>query len=217
MVERFNTASIPVVLIDSDIVRHPAHSRFDVVGIDNISAGFKLAEHFIQLGCRRIEFFADSTRHPTQEARIAGYIQALQTHGIVMDQGAVHHGDPFDRDYVVKVLRQRKAEAVLVVSDSRAVAVIKYALEAGIKIPQQLRIGGFDDLPMSSHLAVPLTTIRQPAASLGLVAFRTMMQRIAEPELPPVQCQVGTELIIRQSSGVPRPAVAKVTGRIVKT
>lgn len=207
--ENLSAAGIPVVLIDSDVVRYPAHSRFDVVGIDNFSAGYKLAEHFIQFGCRRIDFLADNTRHPTQDARIAGYLRALQNYGIHSEGATVHHGDLFDPGFVLGILRRRSPEAVLVVSDSRAAEVMRIVLEGGIKVPHQLRIGGFDDLPMARHLAVPLTTIRQPAAALGLVAFRVMQQRIEEPDLPPVQSQVSTELLVRASSGIRKTSTAK--------
>ena len=89
------------------------------------------------------------------------------------------------------------------VSDSRAACVMQFALESGIKIPQHLRIGSFDDLPSAARLPVPLTTIRQPAAGLGYLAFRSMIQRIEEPTLPPVHSELTGELVIRASSGTP--------------
>ena len=203
IVDDFNSAGIPVVLIDRDIVRYPARSRVDLVGLDNFGAGFTLAEHFIKLGCRKIDFFAYSTCVPTQESRIAGYLKALEYHGIRANAGGVHHGNLFDRAYVTETLMRRRPEAILVVSDSRAACVMQFALESGIKIPQHLRIGSFDDLPSAARLPVPLTTIRQPAPGLGYLAFRTMMQRIEEPTLPPVHSELTGELVIRASSGTP--------------
>lgn len=201
IVDDFNAAGIPVVLIDRDIVRYPARSRVDLVGLDNFGAGFTLAEHFIKLGCRKIDFFAYSTRVPTQESRIAGYLKALEVHGIRADAGGVHHGNLFDRAFVTETLIRRRPEAIIVVSDSRAACVMRFAQDAGIKIPQELRVGSFDDLPSAAHLPVPLTTIRQPGSELGYLAFRTMMQRIEEPALPPVHSELSGELIIRVSSG----------------
>lgn len=203
IVDDFSSAGIPVVLIDRDIVRYPARSRVDLVGIDNFGAGFTLTEHFIKLGCRRIDFFAYSTRVPTQESRIAGYIRALGFHGIRVDPAGVYYGDLFDRNSVVDALKRRRPEAVLVVSDSRAACVMRFALEAGITIPRELRIGSFDDLPSSAHLPVPLTTIRQPGSELGYLAFRTMVQRIEEPALHAVHSEISGELIARASSGTP--------------
>ncbi len=203
IVDDFNSAGIPVVLIDRDIVRYPARSRVDLVGLDNFGAGFTLAEHFIKLGCRKIDFFAYYTRVPTQESRIAGYLKALEFHGIRTDAGGVHHGNLFDRAFVTETLIRRRPEAILVVSDSRAACVMQFALESGIKIPQHLRIGSFDDLPSAARLPVPLTTIRQPAAGLGYLAFRSMIQRIEEPTLPPVHSELTGELVIRASSGTP--------------
>lgn len=203
IVDDFRKAGIPVILIDRDIVRYPARSQVDLVGIDNFNAGFTLAEHFIGLGCRKIDFFAYHTRVPTQETRIAGFLEALEFHGIRADPASVHHGNLFDRNYVISTLRRRRPDAALVVSDSRAAVVMRFAIEAGIKIPGELRVGSFDDLPSSAHLSVPLTTIRQPASDLGCLAYRTMRQRIEEPGLQPIHAELTGQLIVRASSGHP--------------
>ncbi len=210
MAERFDKASIPVVLIDGDITRYPARSHYDLVGIDNFGSGYVLAQHFLDLGCRKIDFFAAAMRHPTQEARIAGYLKALESRGILVDPSGIHYGD-LNSDFVVQILRLRRPEAVLVVNDQMAASVMSLAIGAGIKVPEELRIGGFDDLPMSSRLAVPLTTIRQPAAGIGAVAFQIMLQRITAADLPPMHTELNGELIIRASSGF-RPA-GKMTAR----
>ena len=210
VVEKLEEASIPVVLIDGDIVRYPARSRFDLVGIDNFHSGYILTEHFLKLGCRKIDFFAMAMRHPTQEARIAGYLKAMEAHGLHSDPAGIHYGDLLGGDFVVETLRRRHPEAVLVVNDFRAASVMRMALAAGIKVPQEVRIGGFDDLPMASHLSVPLTTIRQPAAGIGAIAFHLMLQRINEPQLPPMHIELSSELIVRASSSSP-VAAARLT------
>jgi GntR family transcriptional regulator of arabinose operon len=203
VVDDFREAGIPVILIDRDLVRYPARSRLDLVGIDNFGAGFTLTEHFIKLGCRRIDFMAYVTRVPTQESRIAGYQRALEFHGIKSDPAGICHGNLFDREFVVSTLRRRRPDAVLVVSDSRAAHVMHFAIDAGIKVPGELRIGSFDDLASAALLPVPLTTMRQPAAGLGYLAYRTMLQRIEEPDLPPIRVELTCDLITRASSGSP--------------
>ncbi len=203
VVQDFQAAGIPVVLIDRDIVRYPELSRVDLVGIDNFEAGFALTRHFVDMGCRRIDFLAHTTRVPTQESRIDGFLRALQANGLRADAGAVRRGNLFDRDFVVNTLQQRHPDAALVVSDSRAASVMRFALDAGIKIPEQLRLGSFDDLPMSAHLPVPLTTIRQPAVGVAAVALRTMLQRMDDPLLPPVHSELHGELMVRRSSLAP--------------
>ncbi len=201
IVEDFREAGIPVILIDRDIVRFPARSKLDLVGVDNFGAGFTLTEHFIKLGCRKIDFLAFTTRVPTQESRIAGYQRALEFYGLKADAAGIHHGNLFDSDFVVPILKRRRPDAVLVVSDSRAAYVVRFALEAGIKIPSDIRVGSFDNLASAASLPVPLTTMRQPAAGLGYLAFRAMVQRLEEPELPPIRAELTCDLIIRASSG----------------
>lgn len=199
--EEMERASIPVVLIDGDVVRYPERSHFDWVGIDNFHSGFAVANHFIKLGCRKIDFFAISTRHSTQEARIAGYLKALEDHGIRPDAEGVHHGDLINGDFAIRTLRRRRPEAVIVVNDFQAASVMRQAMQAGIKIPDQLRVGSFDDLPMARSLPVPLTTIRQPMKGMAEAAYQSMLQRISAPGLPPLHVELKGELIVRASSG----------------
>ncbi len=201
LVEKLLQASIPVVLIDGDIIRYPARSRLDLIGIDNFHSGYILAEHILKLGCRKIDFFGLATRHPTQEARIAGYLKAMEVHGLRPDVAAVHYGNLLGGDFVVQTLRRRRPDAILVANDFRAVSVMRMAREAGIQIPDQLRIGSFDDIPLSAHLPVPLTTIRQPAAGIGMAAYQIMLQRINTPGLAPMHVQLSSDLVVRESCG----------------
>ena len=199
--EDFKEAGATVVLIDNDIMRYPKRSQFDLVAMDNFGAGYILAEHFLNLGCRRIEFLGQLARNPTQHARIAGYQQALRDRGIPCDSASVHYGNLHAGDFVLQALQRRKPEAVLVISDFRAAFVMRFALQAGIKIPEDLRMGSFDDLPLASHLPVPLTTIRQSASDIGAAAYHTMLQRIMKPDMSPMTIQLSGELIVRASSG----------------
>lgn len=201
LTEKFKAAGIAVVLIDNDIVRYPRRSQFDLVAMDNFGAGYMLAKHFLDLGCRRIDFLGQLARNPTQQARIAGYQQALTDHNLVPNPAAVHYGNLHDRDFILPILRRRKPQVVLVVGDFRAASVMQFAMQAGIKIPQELRIGSFDDLPTAEHLPVPLTTIHQPAEDIGAAAYQIMLQRLAEPYRYPMNMQISGELVIRASSG----------------
>ena len=197
----FQESGIPLVLLDRDLVRYPARTAVDLVGIDNLGAGYMLTKHFIELGCRRIDFLGHFTRVPTQESRIDGFLRAMELHGLHPDPGSVIHGNLFDRDFVVHALRRRRPQVVLVVSDSRAASVQRFALEAGIRIPEDLRIGSFDDLPVATELPGPLTTVRQPIRDLAAVLLRTMLHRLNDLDAPAVHCELNGELIIRKSSG----------------
>ncbi|MGC8624825.1 MAG: LacI family DNA-binding transcriptional regulator [Phycisphaerae bacterium] len=201
LAEEFKAAGISVVLIDNDIMRYPRRSLFDLVEMDNFGAGYILAKHFLNLGCRRIDFLGQLARNPTQQARIAGYQRALTEHNISSDSAAVHYGNLHDRDFILPILQRRKPQVVLVVGDFRAASVMRFALEAGITIPGELRLGSFDDIPMAAHLPVPLTTIHQPAVDIGAAAYQIMLQRLAEPDRYPMNVQIRGELIVRASSG----------------
>jgi len=73
-------------------------------------------------------------------------------------------------------------------------------MNAGISIPSQIKLAGFDDTPTASLLTVPLTTVRQPAGAIALRAMSVMNDRIAHPQLPPVHVAVHCELVVRDST-----------------
>ena len=206
IMDELKRAEIPAVLIDSDIVRYPDRSEFDWVGIDNFSAGYALARHFLKLGCRKIDFFAIDTRHPTQEARIAGYLRAMEDFNIRWDADNIHHCNTSEKEHLAEILRRRRPDAILVVNDFQAALIIRYALGAGIAIPGAMRVGSFDDLPMAGRPPVPLTTVRQPMVGLGAAAYWMLVRRINNPELPPMHVELNGELVIRDSSGTRKTA-----------
>ena len=128
-------------------------------------------------------------------------MKALEDQGIRPDAGGIHYGNLLDDKFVLEALRRRRPEAALVVNDFQAASVISVAVQAVIKVPENLRVGSFDDLPMADHLPVPLTTVRQPVAGMGVCACQAMLQRINNPGLPPVHIELKGELIVRASSG----------------
>ena len=78
----FDRAGIPLVLLDRDLVPYPGRSQYDLVGIDNRRAGYVLAAHLLQRGCRRVVFVGRPRSAPTVDARISGYREALTEAGL---------------------------------------------------------------------------------------------------------------------------------------
>jgi len=81
-----------------------------------------------------------------------------------------------------------------------AIGVIRAAHDAGLSVPDQLSVIGFDDMPLASYFDPPLTTIRQDTFMLGRQAVRLLLQVIADPALPPQHLQYPCELVIREST-----------------
>jgi GntR family transcriptional regulator, arabinose operon transcriptional repressor len=194
-------AGIPIVLLDRCIAAYPERSRYDLVGIDNRRAGFQITRHLVQLGARRIAFVAKPLSAPTVEARIAGYREALYCAGLSVHQNLVRFGDPEDWGFVQSLLDDCEPDAVVCANDLTAARLMHGLLEAGVRIPEEVRMVGLDDVKYASMLPVPLTTHHQNCGELGAVAMSAMLERIEHPNLPTRDILLQTSLVIRKSCG----------------
>ena len=193
-------ANIPVVLLDQDCIPFPERSRFDLVGINNFQSGAIITRHLLDMGCKRIDFVARPFSASTIDIRIGGYHEALVQAGIQPRRDWVHWGDPDDPHFVKTQLIDRGVEAVICANDAIAAALMHNLVDMGVKIPQDLRLAGYDDVKYAEHLRVPLTTYRQPCRALAAIAVHTMLTRIVNPDLPPRTIYVDGELVVRRSS-----------------
>lgn len=215
LAESLREAGIPVVLLDRDLLDFPGRSDFDLVGIDNMASGFMVAEHLIKLGCRKLFFVARPFSAATVDARIAGVREALVRHRIEPAAGWVRHGDPADLKFARSLVAGRQADAFICANDDTA-AVLMHTLEAeDMRVPRDVRVVGFDDVKYATLVSVPLTTIHQPCRDIAVMAFRTMMERLAEPTLPARSISLTPRLVVRESCGayLPRPKTVAITKR----
>jgi GntR family transcriptional regulator, arabinose operon transcriptional repressor len=200
VITALEAASIPIVLLDRDIVAFPHRSHFDLVGIDNRRAGFLIAEHLIRLGCRRIDFLARQGSAPTVMLRIAGYREALLSAGITPDPQWIHSGEPTDEIFVQRIVTAG-ATAIICANDLTAANLMRTLDALGCPVPQEIRVVGFDDVRYAELLRPSLTTIHQPCADIGSIAMQVMLERIENPTSPPRDILAQPTLIVRQSCG----------------
>jgi GntR family transcriptional regulator of arabinose operon len=194
-------AGIPIVLLDRCIAPYPERSRYDLVGIDNRRTGLQVTRHLLQLGSRRIAFVAKPLSAPTIDARIAGYREALHCYGISLGENLVCFGDPEDKSFIQTLLEECHPDAIICANDLTAARVMHGLLEAGVRIPQEVRMVGIDDVKYASMLPVPLTTLHQNCADIGSIAMSTMLERVEHPDLPTRDILLQTRLVIRKSCG----------------
>ena len=197
----FDRAHIHVVLLDRCIYNYPHRSHFDLVGIDNRRAGFMVTDHLLSLGCRRVAFIGRANSAPSVAARIAGYQDALSQYHIATDPKWVCLGCPDDLPFVKAVIERVRPEAFVCANDHTAANLMRTLDELGIRIPDDMRIVGIDDVRYAELLRVPLTTLRQPCQYIGAAAFRAMFERIAQPDMPARDILLECKLIVRESCG----------------
>lgn len=201
IVRALDRAQIPIVLLDRCYLQFPERSVHDLVGVDNRRAGYMATAHLLQLGVRRIAFFSGEYTANTVAARIAGFHEALRASGIVAAQDSNWQGSAQDEGLVRRFLDALQPEAIVCANDLTAAHLMQTLLGLGVRIPEDVRIVGMDDVKYASLLPVPLTTIHQDCAGIGTVALATMLQRLEHPEMPPRDVLVPTRLVVRRSCG----------------
>jgi DNA-binding LacI/PurR family transcriptional regulator len=110
-------------------------------------------------------------------------------------------GDPADKAFVEEALREQMFCSVMCANDHTAANLMQTLISLGVRIPEDVRIAGVDDVRYASLLPVPLTTYRQPCAELGAVAMSAMLDRIRNPQLPARTILLDGHLVVRQSCG----------------
>ena len=199
--ERLRQAGIPVILIDRDLGMFPKRSDFDLVGLDNMAAGFLLAEHFLRLGCERFAFVARPNSASTVDARIAGARAAIANQGLELPPNWVNLGDPTDVRFVRRLVAGRRWEVLLCANDHTAAELLGTLHREGHRVPEDVRLAGFDNVRYATLLARPLTTIHQPCREIAVAAMRAMLDRLADPSLPPRSQLLSPSLVVRETCG----------------
>jgi DNA-binding LacI/PurR family transcriptional regulator len=160
-----------------------------------------MTDHLLRQGARRVAFLAIEGSAETVDDRIVGYREALYAHRLPLDRDLVIRADPSDVEVVSKALQARKIDAFLCANDNTAAQLMRTLLGLGLRIPQDVRIAGIDDVRYANLLPVPLTTLHQPCLDIGAAAVATMLDRIANPHLPARSVLLNGHLVVRQSCG----------------
>jgi LacI family transcriptional regulator len=179
------------------------------VDVDNVAAARRAVDHLTSLGHRRIACITNAPLVYTAAAeRLSGYRQALAAADIDEDPLLIEEGG-FDassgHQAMARLLRRTDFRAAFVASDVVALGAIGALREAGLRVPDDVSIVGFDDIPLAAYFDPPLTTIRLPAFELGQAAGRALVQRIAG-QGKAARTLLPTELIVRSSTSVAQAA-----------
>ncbi|MDQ8195612.1 GntR family transcriptional regulator [Coraliomargarita sp. SDUM461004] len=200
IIDRLGRAGISVVLLDRDVYPWPRQTPYDLVGIDNIEAGFMVAGHLIGNGCRRIGFVSEANPAMTVQLRQIGVREALIQNGFRARDLVNVSFDAADPKETVDALQQGDVDGVVCANDATAARLLRVLVDHGIRIPSQMQVCGFDDVKYASLLTVPLTSYQQPCGDIGKVAVNTMITRIQHPDRPAHRITLKGRLIPRNSS-----------------
>ena len=196
----FNRARIPVVLIDCDIVPFPQRSEYDVVGVNDVEAGAKIAEHLLSAGAKKIHFLICKLCPTTYNNRLYGAEAALIKAGR-FKKGAVLYAEANDLAALKRHIKKHGKPDAFVCSNDAIAAEFRQTLEkAGLSVPKDVLLTGFADMPVASLMTPSLTTIHQERDQLGGAAFRRLQDRIVNPMLPANEILFPAPLVVREST-----------------
>lgn len=199
---RLMDGSIPFVMVG-----RPDQARaVSYVDADNLDGARQAVTHLCDLGYERIGYIGAPLSTTAGIDRLEGFQRGLADRGGVFRSELRADGDFSEEsgyDAIMEILPHRP-DAVFVASDTMAVGVLRAAQEQGVRVPDDLAIVSFDDLPSSESTRPRLSTIRQPIAETGAVAVELLLDVLAGRVASPVARVLPTHLVIRESTGVRR-------------
>jgi len=214
-VEGLTAESLPVITID----HHREHAEFPSIAADNYGGARSAMQHLAALGHRRIAFITGEEQLGSAQDRHRAYDDALAILGLDRDPALVLRGDHTargGREAAQKLMSMKdRPTAVLASNDLSAIGAMSALLAAGLRVPEDISIIGFDDLPAASQVHPALTSVRQPMAEMGRAAVNTLLAVIAGLEVATSQVTLPTELVVRESTGArpEGPALWPVPGQ----
>jgi LacI family transcriptional regulator len=195
---------IPLVVVDPANMPDP---ELPSVGATNWSGGLAATDHLVALGHQRIAAITGPVEYLCSRARVDGYRSALERAGLSYQPSLVRNGDfqhegGFANGGDLLDLPEPPT-AIFAGSDQQALGVYEAARQRGLRIPQDLSVVGFDDLPAAPWVSPPLTTVRQPLTEMGRAAAAMLGEIIDGLPLRSQRVELSTELIVRESTARP--------------
>ena len=192
--------SIPTVMMDWA----PFDGDSDLIQDNSLLGGDMATQYLIDKGYRRIACIAGPLDKTPSRLRLEGYQLAMARAGIAVEEGFIITSD-FEFSGGLKAMQALLAlpalpQAVFVGNDAMAVGVYQALHQAGLRVPQDIAVVGYDDIELARYMTPPLTTIHQPKDELGELAIDVLIHRMANPAQAQQRVQLTPELIVRGSA-----------------
>jgi len=196
--------SIPVVQVDREL----PDVATDVILADSYGGAYQATRYLLDLGHRRIACLTGPTLRAVIMQRLAGYRDALTERSITPDPVLIHSGSNarFETGFTAAPILLGLPDpptAVLSFNDLMAIGFMHYAAEAGLAVPEQLSVVGFDDVRLARFVLPALTTVAQPKYEMGRQATELLLRRIRGEDSPPVRRVLEVSLVVRNSTAPP--------------
>lgn len=200
VIDAFAVNSLPVVF-----VRVGAPALYSGVGLDNRAAMHSIVGHLVDLGRTRIVHIAGPAWWDEAAERRTGWREALRAHGLPAPATAEVEGDWTPESGaagVVELLRRHPdLDAVVAANDHMALGALRALQQRGVRVPDDVALTGFDDIPEVAWVTPAITSVTQPLRAIGSEAVRMLLGHVGDPERPTAVVTLRAELAVRESTG----------------
>ena len=195
---------IPFVVVDTDSA---TSASVPTVGSSNFNGGLQAPRHLLELGHRRLAVISGHEDVLCSQARVAGFRSAHDEVGIPVDPELVRYGKfaaHAGNEHATELLtRPDRPTAIFAGSDTQAIGVIRAARRLGLRVPEDLSVIGYDNVPVAAWVDPALTTVNQPLRNMAGTATRMLLDLAGGVEVPTSRIDLVTELVVRESTAPP--------------
>ncbi len=203
---------LPIVLLNTQVTGH----EYSSLAVDNYGGAAAMVQHLVEMGHRRVMMIAGPENNFEAEERLRGYRETLarlvptfDPQDVTVLRGDFTEESGYRAGYQLQALK-RLPDAVFAANDMMAIGCLFALNEAGLQVPRDIALVGFDDIPTARFITPPLTTVRVRMTDMGSRALECLAFQIENPEGTRNSVQVlQTELVVRRSCGYP-----KLAGRV---
>ena len=197
--ESLHGSKMPFILIG----RHPTYEDVNYLDVDNIQSASQAIRHLVSLGRRRIATITGPLNMIGGYDRYQGYLKGLEEQDLPLLPELVAEGDFTETGgyHAMLQLLDAHPDAIFAASDMMAIGALRALREANLRVPEDVAVIGYDDVPLANMTEPPLTTIRQSIQNMGTIAVKTLVEIIRNPNGGRQHILVDTELVIRESCG----------------
>jgi len=182
-----------------------AGEKLSVVDVDNVRGGYQATHHLVQQGHERVGVITGPLRWRSAQDRLAGYRAALEEAGFPFREEWMGEGDWLilsGYEAMCRLLKKRTdITALFAHNDRMALGAIRALREAGRRVPEDVALVGYNDVPFATYNDPPLTTIWQPMREVGELATRLLIELVEDPEAENREVLLNTRLVVRNSCG----------------
>jgi LacI family transcriptional regulator len=200
---RSSLAACPAVVLLNCAART---TDFDAIKIDNVGGAAAMTRHLLGMGHRRIAFISGAAGNVDADERRRGYRSAMRAAKVERDPLMEIDGDftecgGYEAAKTLVGLSQRPT-AIFAANDSMAIGALSALREAGVSVPEEIAVTGFDDIPIAQYTSPPLTSVHVPILDLGERATERLVESLSTDRRRRRSCEtLATTLVVRQSCG----------------